>query len=176
MTDIDNYNAQQDAVVMMTIHSAKGLEFPVVFLPGMEEGIFPGIQSMYNPDDIEEERRLAYVGITRAKEKLYISHANMRMLFGSTSRNLPSRFVIEIPDALTERTGRQPASQRTFDSLVRGDYEDRNYSGNGYLSKINQNPQPASAPKGPSVSYNVGESVMHKVLTVIVLSIRIRKV
>ncbi len=163
MTDIDNYNAQQDAVVMMTIHSAKGLEFPVVFLPGMEEGIFPGIQSMYNPDDIEEERRLAYVGITRAKEKLYISHANMRMLFGSTTRNLPSRFVIEIPDALTERTGRQPASQRTFDSLVRGDYEDRNYSGNGYLSKINQKPLATSAPKAPTVSYNVGDSVMHKV-------------
>ncbi|MBR2078740.1 MAG: UvrD-helicase domain-containing protein [Clostridia bacterium] len=163
MTDIDNYNAQQDAVVMMTIHSAKGLEFPVVFLPGMEEGIFPGIQSMYNPDDVEEERRLAYVGITRAKEKLYISHANMRMLFGSTTRNLPSRFVIEIPDALTERTGRQPASQRTFDSLVRGDYEDRNYSGNGYLSKINRKPLATSTPKAPTVSYNVGDSVMHKV-------------
>lgn len=163
MTDIDNYNAQQDAVVMMTIHSAKGLEFPVVFLPGMEEGIFPGIQSMYNPDDIEEERRLAYVGITRAKEKLFISHANSRMLFGSTTRNLPSRFVIEIPDALTERTGRQPASQRTFDSLVRGDYEDRNYSGNGYLSKINQKPQPTAAPKAPTVSYGVGDSVVHKV-------------
>ena len=163
MTDIDNYNAQQDAVVMMTIHSAKGLEFPVVFLPGMEEGIFPGIQSMYNPDDIEEERRLAYVGITRAKEKLFISHANLRMIFGSTTRNLPSRFVIEIPDALTERTGRQPASQRTFDSLVRGDYEDRNYSGNGYLSKINQKPQSVPKPKAPKVSFNVGDSVMHKV-------------
>ena len=163
MTDIDNYNAQQDAVVMMTIHSAKGLEFPVVFLPGMEEGIFPGIQSMYNPDDIEEERRLAYVGITRAKEKLFISHANLRMIFGSTTRNLPSRFVIEIPDALTERTGRQPASQRTFDSLVRGDYEDRNYSGNGYLSKINQKPQSAPKPKAPTVTFNVGDSVMHKV-------------
>ena len=163
MTDIDNYNAQQDAVVMMTIHSAKGLEFPVVFLPGMEEGIFPGIQSMYNPDDIEEERRLAYVGITRAKEKLFISHANLRMIFGSTTRNLPSRFVIEIPDALTERTGRQPASQRTFDSLVRGDYEDRIYSGNGYLSKINQKPQSAPKPKAPTVSFNVGDSVMHKV-------------
>ena len=163
LTDIDNYNAQQDAVVMMTIHSAKGLEFPVVFLPGMEEGIFPGIQSMYNPDDVEEERRLAYVGITRAKEKLFISHANMRMLFGTTSRNLPSRFMIEIPDALTERTGRQPASQRTFDSLARGDYEDRNYSGNGYLSKINQKPQTAEKPKAPTVSFNVGDSVMHKV-------------
>ena len=163
LTDIDNYNAQQDAVVMMTIHSAKGLEFPVVFLPGMEEGIFPGIQSMYNPDDVEEERRLAYVGITRAKQKLFISHANMRMLFGTTSRNLPSRFMIEIPDALTERTGRQPASQRTFESLARGDYEDRNYSGNGYLSKINQKPQSAEKPKAAAVSYNVGDSVMHKV-------------
>ena len=87
----------------------------------------------------------------------------MRMLFGSTTRNLPSRFVIEIPDALTERTGRQPASQRTFDSLVRGDYEDRNYSGNGYLSKINQKPKTAEKPKAPTVSYNVGDSVMHKV-------------
>ncbi len=163
LTDIDNYNAQQDAVVMMTIHSAKGLEFPVVFLPGMEEGIFPGIQSMYNPDDIEEERRLAYVGITRAKEKLFISHANLRMIFGSTTRNLPSRFVIEIPDALTERTGRQPASQRTFDSLARGDYEDRNYSGNGYLSKINQKPQSSPKSSAPTVSFNVGDSVMHKV-------------
>ena len=163
MTDIDNYNAQQDAVVMMTIHSAKGLEFPVVFLPGMEEGIFPGVQSMYNPDDVEEERRLAYVGITRAKEKLFISYANSRMLFGTTSRNLPSRFVIEIPDALTERTGRQPASQRSFESLARGDYEDRNYSGNGYLSKINKPSASKPKPEAQSVSYKTGDSVMHKV-------------
>lgn len=163
MTDIDNYNAQQDAVVMMTIHSAKGLEFPVVFLPGMEEGIFPGVQSMYNPDDVEEERRLAYVGITRAKQKLYISYANSRMLFGTTSRNLPSRFVIEIPDALTEKTGRKPTSQMSFESLARGDYEDRNYSGNGYLSKIGQQTKKAEKVSVPTVSYNVGDSVMHKV-------------
>ncbi len=165
MTDIDNYNAQQDAVVLMTIHSSKGLEFPVVFLPGMEESIFPGVQSMFNPDDVEEERRLAYVGITRAKRKLFISHANSRMLFGTTQRNLPSRFVIEIPDALTERTGRRPTSQMSFESLARGDYEreDRsNFSGNGYLSRNRVQPAKKAAPVSTE-TYAVGDTVMHKV-------------
>ncbi len=165
MTDIDNYNAQQDAVVLMTIHSSKGLEFPVVFLPGMEESIFPGVQSMFNPDDVEEERRLAYVGITRAKRKLFISHANSRMLFGTTQRNLPSRFVIEIPDALTERTGRRPTSQMPFESLARGDYEreDRsNFSGNGYLSR-NRVQTAKKAPPASTETYAVGDTVMHKV-------------
>ncbi len=167
MTDIDNYNAQQDAVVLMTIHSSKGLEFPVVFLPGMEESIFPGVQSMFNPDDVEEERRLAYVGITRAKRKLFISHANSRMLFGTTQRNLPSRFVIEIPDALTERTGRRPTSQMSFDALARGDYErggeERNvFSGNGYLSKNRPQPVRKAAPVSTE-TYAVGDTVTHKV-------------
>ena len=164
MTDIDNYNAQQDAVVLMTIHSSKGLEFPVVFLPGMEESIFPGVQSMFNPDDVEEERRLAYVGITRAKRKLFISHANSRMLFGTTQRNLPSRFVIEIPDALTERTGRRPTSQMPFEELARGDYEreDRSFSGNGYLSRNRVQTAKKAAPASAE-SYAVGDTVMHKV-------------
>lgn len=104
MTDIDNYDETADTVVMMTMHSAKGLEFPVVFLPGFEEGIFPGIQAIYNPGEIEEERRLAYVGITRAKEELYILNADSRMLFGSTSRNKRSRFAAEIPEELVEKT------------------------------------------------------------------------
>ena len=109
VADVDKYDDSADAVVMMTMHSSKGLEFPIVFIPGMEEGIFPGMQTiMEGPAAIEEERRLAYVGITRAKRKLFISHANSRMLFGTTQRNLPSRFVIEIPDALTEKTGRRP--------------------------------------------------------------------
>ena len=104
MTDIDNYDAGSDSVVMMTMHSAKGLEFPVIFLPGFEEGIFPGVQAIYNPKEIEEERRLAYVGITRAKEELYILNADSRMLFGSTSRNKQSRFALEIPDDFVERS------------------------------------------------------------------------
>lgn len=170
MTDLDNYNAQQDAVVLMTIHSAKGLEFPVVFIPGMEETIFPGVQSMFNPDDVEEERRLAYVGITRAKRKLFLSHANSRMLFGTTHRNLPSRFVLEIPDALTEKIGRRPSSQMSFEALARGDYErqdridasDRSaFTGNGYLARNKQTVQSKSA--APKVQYNVGDTVMHKV-------------
>ena len=166
LSDIDNYNAQTDAVVLMTIHSAKGLEFPVVFLPGMEEGIFPGIQSMFKTEDVEEERRLAYVGITRAKKNLYISHASMRMMFGTTSRNLPSRFVIEIPEALTEKVGRKPASQMSFESLARGDYERREertvYGGNGYLSRA-KTQTVSNKPTGPAVTYNVGDTVVHKV-------------
>ena len=94
MTDIDNYDETADTVVMMTMHSAKGLEFPVVFLPGFEEGIFPGLQAIYDPNEIQEERRLCYVAITRAKESLYLLNADSRMLFGSTSRNRPSRFSL----------------------------------------------------------------------------------
>ncbi|MBR3816850.1 MAG: UvrD-helicase domain-containing protein [Clostridia bacterium] len=165
MTDIDNYNAQTDAVVLMTIHSAKGLEFPVVFIPGMEEGIFPGVQSMYSTEDIEEERRLAYVGITRAKKNLYLSHAQTRMLFGTTSRNIPSRFIVEIPDALTEKTGRTQSSRMSFEQLVRGDYERDDsrqvYSGNGYLSK--QRAAVKSAAEAPKVSFSAGDSIRHKV-------------
>lgn len=102
-TDTDKLSADDDAVSLMTIHSAKGLEFPVVFLSGMEEGIFPGIRSKDTPEDLEEERRLAYVGITRAKEKLYITYAQQRMLFGSTNRNFQSRFIKEIDPIYIER-------------------------------------------------------------------------
>ncbi|MDQ5984145.1 MAG: ATP-dependent DNA helicase PcrA [Eubacteriales bacterium SKADARSKE-1] len=103
MTDIDNYNRSANAVTMLTMHSAKGLEFPIVFLPGFEEGIFPGVQTLYNPEEVEEERRLAYVGVTRAKENLYILKAKTRMIFGSTSRYKPSRFLSEIPEELIEK-------------------------------------------------------------------------
>jgi DNA helicase-2/ATP-dependent DNA helicase PcrA len=102
VSDVDKYDETADAVVLMTIHSAKGLEFPVVFLPGMEEGIFPGHQSVLDPDEVEEERRLAYVAITRAKEKVYITCVHDRMLNGSTQYNPPSRFIDEIPAELLE--------------------------------------------------------------------------
>lgn len=101
-TDLDNYDAQDDTVVMMTLHSAKGLEFPVVFIAGMEEGIFPGQQAIYEPSEIEEERRLAYVGVTRAKKQLYLTCAAQRMMFGRTGYNRPSRFLGEIPEELTD--------------------------------------------------------------------------
>ena len=102
VSDVDKYDEAADAVVLMTIHSAKGLEFPVVFLPGMEEGIFPGRQSIMDPTEIEEERRLAYVAITRAKKKVYITHVHNRMLNGSTQYNPISRFAEEIPPELVE--------------------------------------------------------------------------
>lgn len=107
ISDIDNYDKSADAVTLMTIHSAKGLEFPVVFLPGMEENIFPGIQSINDEKELEEERRLAYVAVTRAKDKIFISHAHSRLLFGRTSYNQISRFASEIPSEITEeeRTG-----------------------------------------------------------------------
>ncbi len=117
MTDIDNYDNNANAVTLMTMHSAKGLEFPVIFLPGFEEGIFPGTQSIYNPEELEEERRLAYVGITRAKKELYIINAETRMLFGSTSRNKPSRFSLEIPESLVEKTENKRAVQKTFNDI-----------------------------------------------------------
>ncbi len=100
IADVDSYDGSGDAVVLMTIHSAKGLEFPVVFLPGFEEGIFPGIQSQMDPSELEEERRLAYVAITRAKRRLTITHARERMLFGRTNYNRVSRFLSEIPESL----------------------------------------------------------------------------
>jgi DNA helicase-2/ATP-dependent DNA helicase PcrA len=102
VSDIDNYDNDSDAVVMMTVHNAKGLEFPIIFIPGFEENIFPGMQSALNPDDLEEERRLAYVAITRAKERLYCLHVRERMLYGRTQYNQPSRFVKEIPDEYLE--------------------------------------------------------------------------
>ena len=103
VSDVDKYDETADAVVLMTIHSAKGLEFPCVFLPGMEENIFPSFQTIMDPSEIEEERRLAYVAVTRAKKNLYITHVRDRMLNGRTSANQISRFVEEIPPELCDR-------------------------------------------------------------------------
>ncbi len=103
VSDIDKYDEEADAVVLMTVHSAKGLEFPVVFLPGMEENIFPSYMTVMNPEEIEEERRLAYVAITRAKKSLYITHVNDRMMNGRTQYNQLSRFAAEIPESLVDR-------------------------------------------------------------------------
>ncbi len=103
-TDIDNYEDTSDTVSLMTLHASKGLEFPVVFLPGLEEGIFPGIKDSDNEEEIEEERRLAYVGITRCMKKLYILNSDSRMTAGVTTSNKISRFVSEIPENLIEKT------------------------------------------------------------------------
>jgi DNA helicase-2/ATP-dependent DNA helicase PcrA len=107
VTDMDDYDGDQSAVTLMTLHSAKGLEFPVVFMTGMEENVFPHVRSLGDPDQLDEERRLCYVGITRARERLYLCHAWCRNLFGSTQYNPASRFLAEIPEQLVQLTGRK---------------------------------------------------------------------
>lgn len=104
ITDIDTYEEDEEAVTLMTLHNAKGLEFPVVFIVGMEEGIFPHARSLTSVSELEEERRLCYVGFTRAKERLYLTSAWSRSLWGGTSYNLESRFIKEIPDTLFQKT------------------------------------------------------------------------
>lgn len=103
VSDVDGYNPDEDAITLMTLHSAKGLEFPVVFMVGMEEGLFPNLRSVMDPLELEEERRLCYVGITRAKDKLYCLHASSRLIYGSFQSNLPSRFINEIPEHLVDK-------------------------------------------------------------------------
>lgn len=97
VADVDDYQAQEDSVVLMTLHSAKGLEFPVVFMVGFEEGLFPHNRSLMEPKELEEERRLCYVGITRARQLLYITYASLRTIYGSCNSSVPSRFLMELP-------------------------------------------------------------------------------
>lgn len=165
MTDIDNYNAQTDAVILMTIHSAKGLEFPQVFLIGMEEGIFPGLQSMNSQSDIEEERRLAYVGITRAKKKLVLTCARTRQLYGSTTHNRPSRFLNEIPDELLKKTGAGAFTQSRTAPITGFDTTSNSKSILIEHSFSNTHPKPVGAVFSP------GDTVTHKTFGVgVVLS------
>ena len=134
-SDIDNVEETEDSVTLMTLHSAKGLEFPVVFLVGMEEGIFPGYKSISEPKELEEERRLCYVGITRAKEHLYLTCSKQRTIFGSTSYNPVSRFLTEIPEDLLE--GYQEAFGEE-DNNKNQMFKDSNYTWT-YGSKDNGN-------------------------------------
>lgn len=171
-TDIDNYDTEADSAVMMTLHSAKGLEFPVVFIAGMEEGVFPSIAVKMNPDELNEERRLAYVGITRAKEKLYLTRATTRLLLGSTSYNRVSRFVNEIPENLLEYSGGRRnfgstssygsyGGAKTFapstDKISVGVSTKTNYESKSYSNTFTKPPVKSG------VKFLVGDMVFHKV-------------
>jgi DNA helicase-2/ATP-dependent DNA helicase PcrA len=116
VTDLDDIEGEKRAVTLMTLHSAKGLEFPVVFLTGLEDGVFPHMRSLGDPDELEEERRLCYVGITRARARLYLCHAWSRMLFGRTDFYPPSRFLSEIPEELVEVLGEDRPAGRGRDA------------------------------------------------------------
>ena len=114
IADLDNYSESSNAVTLMTLHAAKGLEFPVVFMPGMEEGIFPHSRSLFEAEQMEEERRLCYVGMTRAKERLYLLYSNSRLLYGSTNHNPPSRFILEVPVELQSDGSAHGAAARGY--------------------------------------------------------------
>ena len=161
---------------MMTMHSAKGLEFPVVFVVGVEEGIFPGIRAIGEPAEMEEERRLCYVAMTRAKEKLYMTCACQRMLFGRTNSNRPSRFLGEIPPEQVEKSGRLPYGERSEGERekparrtpVRRTY-DRGFSLGGSAPAAGSGAAPdwkspaAGAPqKAAAPAFRMGDSVQHK--------------
>ena len=118
VSEVDVLSEDAEAVTLMTLHNAKGLEFPVIFMVGLEDGVFPHMRSLGDPHQLEEERRLCYVGITRAQKRLFISHAWSRMLFGGTNFNAPSRFTKEIPETLVERADRRRVADR--DSGTRG--------------------------------------------------------
>ena len=159
-TDIDNYDQEADSAVLMTVHSAKGLEFPVVLLPGWEEGVFPGMSVLYNPEEVEEERRLAYVAITRAREELYIYHAESRMIFGTTSRNRLSRFAGEIPEELIEHSRSREWAHRSVGSMPA-------FGARSPQAATAQTPfRPAFTPSptkpAPAGTYKPGDTVSHK--------------
>ena len=152
-TDLDGVEDADNCVTLMTMHAAKGLEFPVVFAVGMEEGVFPGYRAIGEEEELEEERRLCYVALTRAKERLYLTCASQRMLFGRTSANLPSRFVQEIPDEHLEKGGkvRRPQGET---------FRDSDWSGEESFSQVRQpiNPRvrtyaPPSGTKAPQAAY-----------------------
>lgn len=149
ISDVDSYDENEDAAVMMTIHSAKGLEFPVVFLTGLEEGLFPGVRSMGSQEDIEEERRLCYVAITRAKEKLYITKSQSRTVYGKTSHVQPSRFFREIPPEYTEENS-------TFRTKLTDHIRGNSISAADYFNSRN------IEPSEEAIDFNKGDIVEHR--------------
>ena len=154
-TDLDNLNDSEDSVILMTMHSAKGLEFKNVYVIGLEENLFPSYQSASSDNEVEEERRLAYVALTRAKERLFLTCAAQRMLFGHTSRNQPSRFLREIPPELLEQ---QDDAARSFGQNIRPERPKH-----AYTPEIGRNVGTAAPAQKTGVTYGVGDLVSHKV-------------
>ena len=178
VSDVDNYDENQDAIVLMTLHSAKGLEFPVVFMCGLENGLFPSYQSMYEKEELEEERRLCYVGITRAKKKLYMTYAKLRTVFGKTESKMISDFVHEIPNELIHRIAEPKKEQPNsfgggFGTSYKGGFGSSYTTGAPSFSGGfggNKKPTLDSVIKAynldtkptASASYQIGDAVSHK--------------
>lgn len=162
-TDVDRLAEDDNAVCLMTMHSAKGLEFPEVFIVGMEEGIFPGTRSMDSLEDMEEERRLAYVAITRAKKHLYLTYAAQRMIFGSTTRNFVSRFVKEIDNDLLEKIDRTVKTKKVEkdEGIIAASGGRNPFSLQNEL--MERKTAAAKQSAAASADYSEGERVKHKV-------------
>ncbi|MBQ2823294.1 MAG: UvrD-helicase domain-containing protein [Oscillospiraceae bacterium] len=156
-TDVDKMTDDENVVCMMTVHSAKGLEFPTVFMVGLENGIFPSTRSTDTLEDLEEERRLAYVAITRAKKKLHISYAQQRMLFGSTNRNMVSRFIKEIPAEYIERVDGTVARKAAEADVIVQNSSSYTLQSQLASKRIEQAKKAAAS----SDEYTVGEKILH---------------
>ena len=165
-SDIDNMEETDDSVTLMTLHSAKGLEFPVVFLVGMEEGIFPGYKSISEPKELEEERRLCYVGITRAKKNLFLTCSKQRTIFGSTSCNPISRFLKEIPEELLdgydEVFGENQENNRFEDSKYSWTYGSKD-NGNIKTYKIDKKEPVSAASNITGFAFRTAESFLNSI-------------
>lgn len=157
VADIDGFDEAQDSVTLMTLHSAKGLEFKNVFLIGMEEGIFPGVRSLGMEDEMEEERRLCYVGITRAKSRLFLTHTDTRTLFGTTKYNMMSRFLKEIPKDLLNEDSAKKSRIEDFGFT----YTKRPAMDNSMFATVGGQ-KPAATNKTISLDFSTGDRVMHR--------------
>ncbi|MBR1884694.1 MAG: DNA helicase PcrA [Clostridia bacterium] len=186
VADVDNLDEENESVTLMTLHSAKGLEFEVVFLVGMEEGLFPSNKSMQEDDEVEEERRLCYVGITRAKQKLFISNASKRTIYGSTTYTIPSRFINEIPKELYDKDAFNDSSNVSYNrhdaflnnefaraskmitsKINASEYSNRpnpkkfGVSVDSFLSNITSSPNAVNTSM-QAKNYSIGDKVRHK--------------
>ena len=166
-TDLDTMTEENDCVTMMTMHSAKGLEFPVVFIVGAEEGIFPGLRTIGDPEEMEEERRLCYVAMTRAQQMLYLTCARQRMIFGRTTSNLPSRFVEEIPEEDLDKGGVLPKRRDLFNDeqgvVAQPGYGSSRYGYGARRQAAEPERKAPIAPPKAAEKFVVGDRVNHKV-------------
>jgi DNA helicase-2/ATP-dependent DNA helicase PcrA len=164
VSDVDNLDERVDAPTLLTLHSAKGLEFPVVFVVGMEEGLFPHSRSMDDPEQMEEERRLCYVGVTRAKERLYFLHTFRRTLYGESSVREPSRFLQDFPDHLVKGKEKKPAARQESLGLGAGRFMGTRRTGFTSFSPGRDPRRARSEPANSSVPhFETGDQVQHEV-------------
>ncbi len=163
VSDIDNLDEQVDAPTLLTLHAAKGLEFPVVFMVGMEEGLFPHSRSMEDPEQMEEERRLCYVGVTRAKERLYLLRTFRRTLYGESEVREPSRFLHDIPSHLVQGRESSPRPRQASLDMKPGRYLGRSQATVRPFSPVERTPREEQRPKPSTPGFETGDQVRHEV-------------